>query len=104
MVVTSKALGLALLSALALAAPFEDSTSQLDVRSADAIAEALLADEFEFGARDAAPEPEPEFEVADFSDDLIAREAELDFDVEEPVFVSGSALSHLWQFLTFTGS
>jgi len=84
MVVTSKALGLALLSALALAAPFEDSTSQLDVRSADAIAEALLADEFEFGARDAAPEPE--FEVADFSDDLIAREAEFDFEVEEPVF------------------
>lgn len=86
MVVTSKALGLALLSTLALAAPFEDSINSLNARSADAIAEALLADEFEFSARDAQPEADLASEFG--SEDLIAREAEFDFDFEEPVFVS----------------
>lgn len=40
MVVTSKVLGLALLSALSLAAPFEEYS--LAARNADAVAEALL--------------------------------------------------------------
>lgn len=84
MVVTSKALGLAILSALALAAPFEDSASSLNARSADAVAEALLADEYDFSARDAEPEADLAFEYG--SEDLIARDAEYDF--EDSVFVS----------------
>ena len=84
MVVTSKALGFALLSALALAAPFEDSATELSARSADAIADALLIDEFDLAARDAEPE-------ADFDDELIAREAEPEFEFDdEAVFVSFS--------------
>lgn len=53
MVVTSKVLGLTLLSALSLAAPFEDSG--LAARNADAVAEALL--QFaDIEARHAEPE------------------------------------------------
>ena len=42
MVVTSKVLGLALLSGLSLAIPFDEATPALQARNADAIAEALL--------------------------------------------------------------
>ena len=41
MVVTSKVLGLALLSALSLAAPFEETSSGLQARDADAAADAI---------------------------------------------------------------
>lgn len=87
MVVTSKVLGFALLSALALAAPFEDSNSDLATRSADALAEALLADEFEFEAREAEPEADADLGSEFGVEDLIAREADFEFDMDEPVFV-----------------
>ena len=85
MVVTSKVLGFTLLSAIALAAPFEDANSDLATRSADALAEALLADEFEFEAREAEPEADLGSEFG--AEDLIAREADFEFDLDEQVFV-----------------
>jgi hypothetical protein len=83
MVVTSKVLGLALLSTLGLAAPFEDNS--IAARNADAVAEALLNDaEFDLEARDAEPEAEPEFE---FDSEIIAREPEA-IETYEQLFVS----------------
>ena len=77
MVVTSKVLGLALLSALSLAAPFEDSS--IAARNADAIAEALLEfDDLEI--RDAEAEADPEAEA----DAEAEAEAEAEaFELEE---------------------
>ena len=74
MVVTSKVIGLTLLSALSLAAPFEDSG--IVARNADAVAEALL--EYDLEARDAEPEAEADAEAYEFDDSLIARDAEAD--------------------------
>ena len=88
MVVTSKVLGLTLLSALSLAAPFEDSSSSIAARSADAIAEALLEfDELEI--RDAEPEAEAEAEAFDLEEAMLAeRDALEEFELALAVCIT----------------
>ena len=80
MVVTSKVIGLTLLSALSLAAPFEDSS--IAARNADAIAEALL--EFD------------DLEIRDAEADAVAvAEA---FDLEESLLAERDALEEEFEF------
>ena len=87
MVFTSKVLGLTLLSALSLAAPFEDSSSSIAARNAEAIAEALLEfDDLE--VRDAEAEAEADAEAYDLEESLLAEREALEEEFEFALAVS----------------
>ena len=84
MVVTSKVLGLALLSALSLAVPFDENSNNLQIRDADAyanaVAEAILNDDNLLEERDFF---DAELEERDLFDGELEERDIFDSELEE---------------------